>query len=605
MIKTGIIYETLGSVNNMKIVESSNPNEVRLSGVFGVCGVRNDNHRIYEKANYGKCLEALQTKIAGNQALGELEHPNSMNINLENVSHMIESIKMNEDGTVTGTVKLLNTPKGQIAKAIVEGGAPLFISSRAAGSVDGKGNVTLQSIATYDLVGTPGFSQAKLTAENKTFECLNESLENPCWMIVESETPEDGDEETSNEEKKDEKKKCHKCNKEKCECDKEECECEKKEEVKEAGDVESATIKESDEHADEETSKDEPKADEDKSKEEDSKENNSKEDEPKKEEENNENNDNKVNMEDLKKSIDALAEKVSSLEAQLHVAQESLETTQAELNEAKEIIAANEIDYDVIQEWLTSEFAPELATQLNESIADGVQNWVVNEFGAKLETWITEEFAGTVQNWITEEYSAELQKWINEEYSAELQNWICEHFASEVENWVCEEFGSAMQDYITEEVMPEYENLITEKLSSNVSEYLASEKANNKADKMSNVDAMLEKLAAKASKINESKETAKEVIAESSNSKFKGVFVVESMPAQYRPMFEALSNDKQEEIVRSARMYDFTKPNALESFWAGQNFNVNQIIIESKDDNMNHSAFAGVANMMKKLSGRI
>ena len=194
MIKTGIIYETLGSVSNMQVVESKNPNEVRLSGVFGVCGVRNDNHRVYEKANYAKCLEALQTKIANNNCLGELEHPNSFNINLDNVSHIIEAIQMNEDGTVTGTVKLLNTPKGQIAKAIVEGGAPLFISSRAAGSVDSKGNVTLQSIATYDLVGTPGFSQAKLTAENKKFECLNESLENPCWMIVESETPEEGDE---------------------------------------------------------------------------------------------------------------------------------------------------------------------------------------------------------------------------------------------------------------------------------------------------------------------------------------------------------------------------------------------------------------------------
>ena len=52
MIKTGIIYETLGSVSNMQVVESKNPNEVRLSGVFGVCGVRNDNHRVYEKAKW-------------------------------------------------------------------------------------------------------------------------------------------------------------------------------------------------------------------------------------------------------------------------------------------------------------------------------------------------------------------------------------------------------------------------------------------------------------------------------------------------------------------------------------------------------------------------
>ena len=126
--------------------------------------------------------------------LGELEHPNTMNITLENVSHKIEEITMNEDGTVTGTIRLLDTPKGKIAKAIIEGGCPLYISSRGAGSIDESGHVTLTMIKTYDLVGTPGFSQAKLTLkQDQKFEALNESLENPAWMIVESEEPDEKD----------------------------------------------------------------------------------------------------------------------------------------------------------------------------------------------------------------------------------------------------------------------------------------------------------------------------------------------------------------------------------------------------------------------------
>ena len=547
MIKTGIIYETLGSVSNMQVVESKNPNEVRLSGVFGVCGVRNDNHRVYEKANYAKCLEALQTKIANNNCLGELEHPNSFNINLDNVSHIIEAIQMNEDGTITGTVKLLNTPKGQIAKAIVEGGAPLFISSRAAGSVDSKGNVTLQSIATYDLVGTPGFSQAKLTAENKKFECLNESLENPCWMIVESETPEEGDE-----------------------------------------------------------NKNEPST------------------EPSTEKENNDNNDNKVTMEDLKKSIEELTQKVTQLEAQLHVAQESFEP----------------VEYAQIENWIREEFAPELRNSINESIAEGVESWVIEEITPKINSWITEEFASNVQswivehfadavqNWITEEYSGAVQKWINEEYSGAMQQWITEEYCEAIQKWINEEYSGTLQKWITEhfagsieqwvneevtndckenirkwineEVMPQYKNSITEEINSNLSEYLESKNVSESSNKFASIDKVLEKLSEKAASLT--KEDAKKVINETSTSKFKGVFVVENMPLQYRPMFEALDEKRQEEIVCSARMYDFTKPNALESFWANQDFNVVKID-ESVNNNVvqNPAANNVIASMRKML----
>lgn len=560
MIKTGIIYETLGSVSNMQVVESKNPNEVRLSGVFGVCGVRNDNHRVYEKANYAKCLEALQTKIANNNCLGELEHPNSFNINLDNVSHIIEAIQMNEDGTVTGTVKLLNTPKGQIAKAIVEGGAPLFISSRAAGSVDSKGNVTLQSIATYDLVGTPGFSQAKLTAENKKFECLNESLENPCWMIVESETPEEG--ETN----------------------------EKEEPQNEPSDKEVAVnVTKSDD----------------------------------KEKENNDNKDNKVTMEDLKKSIEELTQKINQLEAQLHVTQESIQP----------------VEYDMIESWIKEEFAPELRSSINESIAEGVEKWVVEEiapkinnwineefasnmqswivehfaeavqdwvteeYSAKVQEWITEEYSAKVQDWITEEYSAKVQDWIGEEYSNTLQQWITEHFAEAIEKWVNEEYSGTLQNWISEEVMPKYKKEITESINTNLSEYLESKKITENSNKFANIDAILEKLSEKAASL--SRKEAKEVIKESSGSKYKGVFVVENMPMQYRPMFESLSEKQQDEIICRARMYDFTKPNALESFWANQDFNVTRIV-ESANENVNkepvvNPAANNVISSMRKM----
>jgi len=199
--KNCMVFETLGKVSDLHISEGVN-NEVRLSGVFGVCGIKNQNNRIYDRENYKAMVESLQQIIANEGCPGELEHPNSMNINLENVSHKIESIEIDENGTVTGTILLLNTPKGQIAKAIVEGGLPLFISSRGSGTITNEGKVTLSTIKTYDLVGTPGFAQAKLTLkENQTLECLNESLDengNSTWVIIdESEDKKEEKEETT------------------------------------------------------------------------------------------------------------------------------------------------------------------------------------------------------------------------------------------------------------------------------------------------------------------------------------------------------------------------------------------------------------------------
>ena len=206
--KKCMVFETLGSVKGMTVQEGASDGLMRISGVFGVCGVKNGNNRIYDKANYAKMVEALQKQILSEGCPGELEHPNSMNITLENVSHKIESIQMNQDGTITGTVVLLNTRKGKDAQAMIEGGLPLYISSRGAGSIDESGHVVLSTIKTYDLVGTPGFSQAKLTLKkNQSFESLNESLEdgNIMYAIVENDDDDllFGDDDDEKKDKKD------------------------------------------------------------------------------------------------------------------------------------------------------------------------------------------------------------------------------------------------------------------------------------------------------------------------------------------------------------------------------------------------------------------
>ena len=215
MSKKCIIFETINKCSNMKVVESSD-NLVHLSGTFAVCGVENNNHRIYEQSNYSMMVEALKQEIAEHGLMGELEHPYSMNINLENVSHKIDDINIDEAGVVTGSITLLNTPKGNIAKGIVEGGLPIYISSRGVGKIDEDGNVTLTQIKTYDLVGSPGFSEAQLNVtEGYACEQLNESEDVTTYMyyiksnkdINEEEEEKPKDEEKPKEEEKPEDEK--------------------------------------------------------------------------------------------------------------------------------------------------------------------------------------------------------------------------------------------------------------------------------------------------------------------------------------------------------------------------------------------------------------
>ena len=548
--KRCLIYETLGKVTNLQVSESAAPQGMmRLEGVFGVCGVKNQNNRIYDKENYAKMVESLQQVIKeDNGCPGELEHPNSMNINLENVSHKIESIQMNEDGTITGTILLLNTPKGQIAQAIVEGGLPLYISSRGAGTItneSGISHVTLSTIKTYDLVGTPGFSQAKLNLlkKNQTLECLNESAEegNIMYAIVEGE----GD----NEDPKDQK---------------------------------------------------DPK-------------DNEKEDNK----DNNKNNDKKVDMNELKEAIDKLTAKVESLEAGLHVAQESL-------NEVKDIQPTN---YDAIQKWITEEFWPEYKSQIKEglsqedveemiqttfdeslnSIAEGIQNWVVEEFAPEVQNWVceefapevqnwvVEEFAPEVQNWVVEEFAPEVQNWIVEEYSPEIQNWITEEYSPEVQNWITEEFAPVVEGWITEEFAPEHSENIEKKVNENVSAFMESQKAG----RLDEIDSLLESIA------QDENADVKQIVKEHQEEmKWKGVYVVENMPAEYLPSWQLLDESRQQEIVRSSKMYDFTKEGVLESFWANVDFNKT---VETKQVNENVNPVQSYQNnviaRMKSLRG--
>lgn len=147
-----------------------------LEGIFGEIDKKNRNNRIYTESEYLPQIEALQAKIKSSKLLGELDHPANFDVSLKNVSHIIEELTYDkETKQVKGRIRLLDTDAGRQAKALVDAGVPLQISSRAAGAVESNGTVKIKQLFTYDLVADPGFENAELKRVNESYGFLNEN----------------------------------------------------------------------------------------------------------------------------------------------------------------------------------------------------------------------------------------------------------------------------------------------------------------------------------------------------------------------------------------------------------------------------------------------
>lgn len=109
--------------------------EYFIEGIFLQADLVNRNGRMYESSVMDKEVNRyLKEAVANNRAYGELGHPDTPSINLDRVSHLITSLR--KEGTnYIGRAKILETPMGNIARGLLDGGANLGVSSRALGSL--------------------------------------------------------------------------------------------------------------------------------------------------------------------------------------------------------------------------------------------------------------------------------------------------------------------------------------------------------------------------------------------------------------------------------------------------------------------------------------
>ena len=139
------------------IVESANEGkDLYMKGIMIQGGVRNANQRVYPVNEIGRAVKTLSEQIAGGYSvLGEVDHPEGLNVNLDRVSHMISQCWMDGDNGY-GKMKILPTPMGQLVKTMLESGVKLGVSSRGSGNVsDGSNTVSDFEIITVDVVAQP------------------------------------------------------------------------------------------------------------------------------------------------------------------------------------------------------------------------------------------------------------------------------------------------------------------------------------------------------------------------------------------------------------------------------------------------------------------
>ena len=145
-----------------------------VKGILQRAGAENQNGRIYPKPILMREAKKYETLIKERRALGELDHPDSSVVNLQNTSHNITEMHFNGDDLI-GTVEVLGTPSGNILKELFKSGIKLGISSRGLGSVESinDGSQEVQNdfeLIAFDFVSNPSTHGAFLSPVNESVD---------------------------------------------------------------------------------------------------------------------------------------------------------------------------------------------------------------------------------------------------------------------------------------------------------------------------------------------------------------------------------------------------------------------------------------------------
>jgi hypothetical protein len=174
-------------ITPQQITESMSTNDGKLvvKGVLQRAEAKNQNGRVYPKELLMReAKKYTENFIQQKRALGELDHPDSSVVNLQNASHNVMEMHFNGNDLV-GTVEVLGTPSGNILKELFKSGIKLGISSRGLGSVEAIGENGAQQVQpdfeliAFDFVSNPSTHGAFLHPMNESVDKTQQYEQRP------------------------------------------------------------------------------------------------------------------------------------------------------------------------------------------------------------------------------------------------------------------------------------------------------------------------------------------------------------------------------------------------------------------------------------------
>lgn len=156
---------------------SSEPQKYYITGPYMMAEKKNQNGRIYQIDEMVTEVNRYMTDmVKTRRAIGEMNHPQSTEINPVNACHLVVELKQNGNYFM-GKSLILETPMGQLLKSLVKDKIQMGISTRGLGSLsegrEGGKTVTNFHLICLDVVHQP-------SVQNAMLESILESKE---WTI--------------------------------------------------------------------------------------------------------------------------------------------------------------------------------------------------------------------------------------------------------------------------------------------------------------------------------------------------------------------------------------------------------------------------------------
>lgn len=185
-----LLVDGVGSFGDVEVLTEATNNQKKyyIKGVFAQAEQKNRNGRNYPRASMEKAVKAYEELIKKRRALGELNHPDHPNVNLERASHLIESMKWDGNNVIGKARILTEMPMGKVAKGLIDEGIQLGVSTRGLGSLVNKNGVNVVQddfvMTAVDIVADPSAPDAFVEGVMENSEWVYNASTNS-WIMAE------------------------------------------------------------------------------------------------------------------------------------------------------------------------------------------------------------------------------------------------------------------------------------------------------------------------------------------------------------------------------------------------------------------------------------